>query len=147
MIVPHEHPVTPEWRAKTLFRMAEMGLSVGMLAREIGTSAGAISHVLNKAKGSSFVPRIDAFLAIDLHHPLNASPPTDDATPAPTEPDARPPEVVAEIALAREARDAITDDIVRLEDVRAHLEERLAEAYEHRAMLDVRIRTLRESEP
>jgi predicted transcriptional regulator len=125
--VLQEHPVTPEWRAQTLFRMAELGLSVGALARELGTSGAAISHVLNKARGSSFVPRIDAFLA----------------TAAPREAVRRPPEEIAEIALAREARDAIQDDIVRLEDVRARLEDRLAEAYEHRAMLDLRILTLR----
>lgn len=131
MALLQEHPVTPEWRARTWLRMAALGLSVGALARELGTSAAAISHVLNKAHGSSFVPRIDAYLA--------------SATPA--APPVRPPEVIAEVALAREARDALDADIMRLEAVRARLEERLAEAYEHRAVLDVRIRTLRAAAP
>jgi hypothetical protein len=47
---------------------------------------------------------------------------------------------IAVVAELREARDAIQADIVRLEGVRASVEERLVEAYEHRAKLDVRIR-------
>jgi hypothetical protein len=53
------------------------------------------------------------------------------------------PDRIAQVAVLREARDAIAADIVRLENVRATVEERLAEAYEHRAKLDIRIRELR----
>lgn len=62
-------------------------------------------------------------------------------------PTVAPVDRIAEIATLREARDAIDADIVRLEDVRATVEERLAEAYEHRAKLDVRIRELRGGSP
>ena len=70
--------------------------------------------------------------------------------PIPAVPVAAPsirPDRIAEVAELREARDAIEADIIRLEGVRATVEERLAEAYEHRARLDVRIRELRAGAP
>ena len=54
---------------------------------------------------------------------------------------------IAAVATLREARDAIAADIVWHEKIRARIEERLAEAYEHRAKLDVEIRRLRVGAP
>jgi hypothetical protein len=120
-------PVTPEWRARVDARMKELNISVNRLAHLAGTSQAAVSYVLTRAKSSALVPRIDAALASARRQPD----------------DPRPSHAIAEAAVLREARDAISADIVRLEDVRATVEERLAEAYEHRAKLDIRIRELR----
>jgi len=125
MPLPLETPVTDEWRARTLDRMEELQVSESEVARRCGTSQAAISHVLRKAKSSSFVPKIDAALRDGP-----AAPEIDEVA-------------VAEVAVLREAADAIAADIVRLEGVRGTIEERLAEAHEHRAKLDIRIRELR----
>jgi predicted transcriptional regulator len=126
------YDVTPEWQASTMCRMRDAGLSMSGLAKIVGTSQAAISYVLTRARNSALVPRIDAAFEV-----LFAK-----ATPEPTPP-ALAPEVIAEIAVLREDRDAVHADIVRLEGVRATVEERLVEAYEHQAKIDVRIRQLR----
>lgn len=127
MTLPLEHPITPEWRRAVETRMAELDLSPYKLAKLVGTSQSAIAHILTRGKISALVPRIDAALA--------GAKPRPEPHPA--------PQVIAEVAALREAHDAISADIVRLEGARATIEERLAEAYEHRARLDVRIRELR----
>jgi len=129
MPLPFESPVTDEWRSRTLARMVELRVSENEVARRCGTSQAAIHHVLSKAKSSSFVPKIDAALRDGP-----AAPEIDEVA-------------LAEVAVLREAADAIAADIVRLEGVRATVEERLAEAYEHRAKIDIRIRELRARKP
>lgn len=123
-----EHPVSLEWQTSTLAKMRDAGLSMSSLAKAVGTSQAAISYVLTRARGSMLVPRIDAALAVR-------------PTPEPTT--RHSPELIAEVAVLREAKDAIGADIVRLETVRSTVEERLAEAYEHRAQIEIRIRKLR----
>lgn len=130
MTVMLEHPITPEWRTSVLKRMEDLDIKAYALARLVGTSQAAITHVLTRGKSSALVPRIDLALATATRQPKSERP---------------EPQEVAEIAALRESRDAIQSDIVRLEDVRAAVEERLAEAYERRAQLDVRIRELRGS--
>lgn len=132
MIVPLEHPITPEWRKSVEDRMKELDLSPSALARLAGTSSAAIAYVLTRGKASALIPRIDAALA---------------GTARPSAPARPEPHTVAEVAALRESRDAIQADIVRLEDARAAVEERLAEAYEHRAKLDIRIREVRGGAP
>ncbi len=127
-----EFPVTPEWQAAALCRMRDANLSMSGLAKLVGTSQAAISYVLTRARSSALVPRIDAAFEVFMSAPRPKA-----ALPF------LPPEVIAEIAVLREDRDAIHSDIVRLEGVRATVEERLVEAYEHQATLDVRIRRLR----
>lgn len=132
MTIPLEHPITEEWRAAVTARMAELDISPRRLAALAGTSQAAVTYVLTRAKGSGLVPRIDAVLA-------SATPGAQRQAPSRK----AEPQEIAEVAVLREARDAINEDIVRLEAVRATVEERLAEAYEHRANLDIRIRELR----
>jgi hypothetical protein len=123
-MVMMEYPITPEWVASINKRMTDLNLSVYGLAKLVGTSGAAISHILTRGKNSALVPRIDAALAsADRNHSPR-----------------RPPEIIAEIAALREGRDAIHEDILRLETVRATVEERLAEAYERRAQFDIAIR-------
>jgi antitoxin component HigA of HigAB toxin-antitoxin module len=125
--------VTPEWQAAAMCRMRDAGLSMSGLAKIVGTSQAAISYVLTRARSSALVPRIDAAFEVFFATPKA------DPGPAPE----IAPEILAEVAVLREDRDAIHADIVRLEGVRATVEERLVEAYEHQAQLDVRIRQLR----
>lgn len=124
MTIPFERPITPEWKQAVEARMLELDINPRQLAHLVGTSPAAITYVLTRGKSSALVPRIDAALA----------------TAGPPGVESRPPEVIAEVAALREAHDAITADIVRLESARATIEERLAEAYEHRAGLEIRIR-------
>jgi lambda repressor-like predicted transcriptional regulator len=120
-----DHPVTEEWRSSVIARMKDAGLSIADVARAAGTSHAAVGHVLTKAKSSSLVPRITDAVSM--------------ARPAP----GRSEENISEAAAVREARDAISADIVRLETARATIEERIAEAYEHRAKLEVKLREIR----
>ena len=132
MTIPLEHPITEEWRAAVTARMAELDIGPRRLAALAGTSQAAITYVLTRAKGSALVPRIDAVLASATRQAPGRK---------------AEPQEIAEVAVLREARDAINEDILRLEAVRATVEERLAEAYEHRAKMDIRIRELRTVAP
>ncbi len=132
MTIPLEHPITEEWRAAVTARMAELDISPRRLAALAGTSQAAVTYVLTRAKGSGLVPRIDAVLASATRQAASRK---------------AEPQEIAEVAVLREARDAINEDILRLEAVRATVEERLAEAYEHRAKMDIRIRELRTVAP
>lgn len=127
MTVQIERQITPEWRSLVETRMKELNLTANGLARIIGTSQAAVQYVITRGNSSALVTRIDAALAAAQRDTIY------------------PPEqaMIAEVAAMREALDAIQADIVRLEDVRARVEERIAEAYEHRARLDIRIRELR----
>lgn len=118
--------VTGEWRAKTLERMRVLGLTISALAVAIGTSTSALEYALTKARRSTFVPIVDG--ALSSMKPTSVN-------------DAGDP--IGEIAALRESRDAVDADLVRLETARASIEERIVEAYEHRARLDIEIRRLR----
>lgn len=127
-----ERPITPAWRADIMARMGKLNMSFRDLAREIGTSQQAIAYVLTRAGSSVFVTRIENAVV------------GREASSAPRiqryDPD---PDLVAVIAALTESRDAIVADIVRLETARAAVDDRMAEAHEHRARLDARIRELR----
>jgi hypothetical protein len=125
-------PITAEWRRAVADRLDELRMNRSDLARAVSTSTTTISMILaGKQPASSFVTAIER--AVDL-------------------PAARPPTVplalvvdpsVAATAELRAARDAINADISRLELVQRTVAERLAEAYQAHAELDVEIRRLR----
>jgi antitoxin component HigA of HigAB toxin-antitoxin module len=127
MTVTLEQPITDDWRFAVQRRMDDLNLKPRQLAVLIGSSQSAVNYVLTRTKVSSLVPRIDAALAQAARQPTES----------------HGPEEIAEIAVLRESIDAVTADIVRLETVRATVEERLAEAYEYRARLEIRLRERR----
>lgn len=131
-------PVTDEWRRAIIDRLDELGMNRSDLARAVSTSTTTISMLLTgRQPRSVLVPAIERAVrwTAPTIMPVVPFPP-----PALTVmPD---PQVVA-IAELRAARDAIDADIVAHETVRACVEERLAEAYQARAELDVEIRRLR----
>lgn len=128
-----EHPVTDAWRTRVRAEMDRQDITVGDLAIETGTSRAAIYHVLTRARTSLLVAKIDAALASS-------------AVRAPRAPH-YDPALFAEIAVLWESRDAIGDDIKRLETARSAIEQRLVEAYQHHAEIEVKLSTLRARRP
>lgn len=124
--------ITDGWRRAVRDRMDEQRISASDIAHVVGTSSTTINLVLSgKLKSSGYVPAISK--AVDLPENPPAAPPLALVV------DPR----VAAIAELRASRDAITADILRLETIRGTLEERIAEAYEARAELDIEIRRQR----
>jgi transcriptional regulator with XRE-family HTH domain len=123
--------ITDDWRRAVCDRLEAKGWSRNALARAVKTSSVTILMVLSgKQKTSGFVPAINRVL--EMHEAPRATPPL----PVPD------PEILA-VSELRAARDAIHEDIIRLEFAQATIAERLAEAYQARAELDVEIREQR----
>jgi len=141
-VTPHHEAreITPEWCRDVMARLDALGMSRADLARTIHATQATISSILaGTQRTSSWVPAIERAIRMQ---PAAAPPPAAPALPTPPA-----PERIARIAELREASDAIGADIVEHEKVRAVIEERLAEAYQRRAEIDVEIRHLRGATP
>ena len=160
--------VPDAWRTAVKARLVELHLTQAELARRVSqrvfASAPTISQILSGGRYPtiSLVTEIDRVLEMPTEPaPAQVEEPAiepREATAVPHAPEIieHPSEVQANqpgrasldsqlsiVAELRQARDAIDADLLRLEAARGAVEERIAEAHEHRARLDVRIRELR----